>query len=76
MIYAQARQVFARRGFSWRIYDDEVADDMTKVKIKGRYRVEARDANGNPNSADLDVKFERLQLRPPTGKQKQYLPWS
>jgi hypothetical protein len=51
-----------------------VTDDMAKAKIKGRYRVEVRDANGNPDSADLDIKFERLHLLPPIGKQKQYPP--
>lgn len=47
---------------------------MTQAKIKGRYRVEVRDPNGNPGSADLDIKFERLRLLPPIGKQKQYPP--
>jgi hypothetical protein len=51
-----------------------VAADMAKAEIKGRYRVEVRDANGNPDIADLDIKFERLHLLPPIGKQKQYPP--
>ena len=51
-----------------------VADDMAKAPIKGRYRVEVRDANGNPDLAELDIKFERLHLLPPIGKQKQYPP--
>ena len=45
-----------------------VADEMAKAKIKGRHRVEVRDGNGNPNSADLEIKFERIQLLPPIGK--------
>src|SRR4029077_334493 len=49
-----------------------VAADMAKAEIKGRYRVEVRDAHGNPNIAELDIKFERLHLLPPIGKQKQY----
>jgi Transposase DNA-binding/Transposase Tn5 dimerisation domain len=49
-----------------------VAADMAKAEIRGRYRVEVRDANGNPDIADLDIKFERLHLLPPIGKQKQY----
>ena len=51
-----------------------VATDMAKAEIKGRYRIEVRDANGNPDIADLDIKFERLHLLPPIGKQKQYPP--
>jgi len=51
-----------------------VADDMAKAKIKGQYRVEVRDANCNPDNADLEIKYERLHLLPPIGKQKQYPP--
>ena len=51
-----------------------VAADMAKAEVKGRYRVEVRDTNGNPEIADLDIKFERLHLLPPIGKQKQYPP--
>jgi hypothetical protein len=51
-----------------------VAADMAKAEIKGRYGVEVRDANGNPDIADLDIKFERLHLLPPIGRQKQYPP--
>jgi len=51
-----------------------VADDMAKAKIRGRHRIEVRDTNGNPTIADLEIKFEKLQLLPPIGKQKQYPP--
>jgi Transposase DNA-binding len=51
-----------------------VADDMAKAAIRGRHRVEVRDANGNPSVAVLEIKFEKLQLLPPIGKQKQYPP--
>lgn len=51
-----------------------VAADLAKARIKGRHRVEVRDGNGNPDSADLEIKFERLHLLPPIGKQKQYPP--
>jgi hypothetical protein len=51
-----------------------VAADMAKAEIKGRYRVEVRDAHGDPDNADLDIKFERLHVLPPIGKQKQYPP--
>jgi hypothetical protein len=51
-----------------------VADDMAKAKIKGRHRIKVRDANGNPDVADLVIKYETLHLLPPVGKQKQYPP--
>ncbi len=51
-----------------------VSDDMAMAKIKGRCRVAVRDAKCNPDIAELDIKFERLHLLPPIGKQKQYPP--
>jgi Transposase DNA-binding len=54
--------------------DHTVSTDMAKAKIKGRHRIEVRGAHGDPELAELEVKYERLQLRPPIGKQKQYPP--
>jgi hypothetical protein len=51
-----------------------VADDMAESKIRGQHRIELRDANGNPSMAVLEIKFEKLRLLPPIGKQKQYPP--
>jgi hypothetical protein len=49
-----------------------VVDDMAKAKVRGRHRFEIQDANGNLNTAVLEIKFEELQLLPPIGKQKKY----
>jgi hypothetical protein len=54
--------------------DHTVSTDMAKAKIKGRHRIEVRGAYGDPELAELEIKYERLQLRPPIGKQKQYPP--
>lgn len=54
--------------------DHTVSADMAKAKIRGRHRIEVRDAHGNPEMVELEIKYERLQLRPPIGKQKQYPP--
>jgi hypothetical protein len=54
--------------------DHTVSADMAKAKIRGRHRIEVRDAHGNPDMVELEIKYERLQLRPPIGKQKQYRP--
>ena len=51
-----------------------VADEMCKARIRGRHRIEVRDANGNPELAVLEIKYENLQLLPPIGKQKRYPP--
>ncbi len=52
--------------------DHTVAADMAKAKIRGRHRIEVRDANGNPGIAVLEIQFEKLHLLPPIGKQKHY----
>jgi hypothetical protein len=49
-----------------------VADEMKKAKIRGRHRIEVRDAEANPDIAVLDIKYERIWLLPPIGKQKRY----
>ena len=54
--------------------DHTVSADMAKAKIRGRHRIEVRDAHGNSEMVELEIKYERLQLRPPIGKQKQYPP--
>jgi hypothetical protein len=54
--------------------DHTVSVDMARAQIRGRYRIEVRDAHGNPEMVELEIKYERLQLQPPIGKQKQYPP--
>jgi Transposase DNA-binding/Transposase Tn5 dimerisation domain len=49
-----------------------VADEMKKAKIKGQHRLEVRDVDANPDVAVLEIKYERIRLLPPIGKQKQY----
>jgi hypothetical protein len=49
-----------------------VAADMANAKVRGRHRFEIQDANGVPNTAVLEIKFEKIQLLPPIGKQKKY----
>jgi Transposase DNA-binding/Transposase Tn5 dimerisation domain len=51
-----------------------VSVEMEEVKVRGRYRVEARDAKGNIELVDLDVKYARVHVLPPIGKQKEYPP--
>ena len=49
-----------------------VADQMKKARIRGRHRIEVRDAEANQDIAVLDIKYERIRLLPPIGKQKRY----
>lgn len=54
--------------------DHTVSTDMAKAAIRGRHRIEVRDVNGNTQNAEVEIKYERLQLLPPIGKQKHYPP--
>ena len=54
--------------------DHTVADEMKRVKISGPHRVEVRDADGKPDVAILEIKYKRIRLLPPIGKQKHYPP--
>jgi len=49
-----------------------VADEMKRAKVRGQHRLEVRDAAANPDVAVLEIKYERIRLLPPIGKQKQY----
>jgi hypothetical protein len=40
--------------------------------VKALHRVEVRDAKGTVSLATVEVKYRRLQVHPPIGKQKQY----
>ena len=54
--------------------DHTVADEMKRVKISGPHRLELRDADGKPDVAILEIKYKRIRLLPPIGKQKHYPP--
>lgn len=54
--------------------DHTVADEMKRVKISGPHRLELRDADAKPDVAILEIKYKRIRLLPPIGKQKHYPP--
>jgi Transposase DNA-binding len=49
-----------------------IADEMNEVEIKGLHRIEVRDNNGEPTDAVLEIKYRRIRVLPPIGKQKRY----
>jgi hypothetical protein len=51
-----------------------VADEMDEVRVKGLHRVEVRDRNGNVDEAVLEIRYRRIKVLPPMGKQKRYPP--
>ena len=52
--------------------DHTIAEEMDEVAVKGLHRVEVRDANGDPGEAVLEIRYRKIRVLPPIGKQKRY----
>ncbi|MFY9839524.1 MAG: IS4 family transposase [Xanthobacteraceae bacterium] len=52
--------------------DHTIADDMDEVAVKGLHRIEVRDNKGDPDEAVLEIRYRKLRVLPPIGKQKRY----
>jgi len=52
--------------------DHTIADEMEEVRVKGKHRVEVRDRRGNVSTAVVELRFKRVHVLPPIGKQAQY----
>ena len=52
--------------------DRTIAGQMKKSAVKGRHRIQARNKLGESYEAELDIKYEQLQVLPPIGKRKDY----
>jgi hypothetical protein len=51
-----------------------IAGLMRRIKVKTTHQVEVRDAKGTVSQAAVKVKYQRLRVYPPIGKQKDYPP--
>lgn len=49
-----------------------IAAEMAEVDCKGLHRIEVRDRHGEISQAVLELKFRRIQVLPPIGKQSRY----
>jgi hypothetical protein len=49
-----------------------VSQGMKEVEVKGLHRVDVVDKNGNPSQALLELRYRRIHILPPIGKQKRY----
>jgi Transposase DNA-binding/Transposase DDE domain len=49
-----------------------IADEINEVKIKRLHRLEVRDKKGNISEALLEIRYKRIKVLPPIGKQKKY----
>lgn len=52
----------------------KVSSLMKRAKVKAIHYVEVRDAKGVVSQARVEVKYQRLRVYPPVGKQKRYPP--
>ena len=52
--------------------DHTIADELDEVAVKGRHRVNVRDNNGDPDEAVLEIRYRKIRVLPPIGKQKRY----
>jgi Transposase DNA-binding len=52
--------------------DHTIADEMDEVTVKGRHRIDVRDNNGDPDEAVLEIRYRKIRVLPPIGKQKRY----
>jgi hypothetical protein len=49
-----------------------IADEMDVVAVKGLHRIETRDEHGDVCRATLELKYRRVRVLPPIGKQSHY----
>ena len=49
-----------------------VAHAMKEVSLKGIHRIEVRDDKGELDVAELEIRYARIRVLPPIGKQKRY----
>ncbi len=49
-----------------------IATEMAEVSCKGLHRVEVLDRRGNASEAILELKYRRIRVLPPIGKQSRY----
>ncbi len=52
--------------------DHTIGDEMDEVAVKGLHRIEVRDSNGDPDEAILEIRYRKIRVLPPMGKQKRY----
>ena len=49
-----------------------IADEMKEVRVQGLHRIQVRNKKGEISEAILEIRYRRIQVLPPIGKQKQY----
>ncbi len=52
--------------------DHTIADEMGEVAVKGLHRIQVRDNDGDPDEAIIEIRYRKIRVLPPIGKQKRY----
>src|ERR1044071_1457202 len=52
--------------------DHTIATEMEATNVKSLHHIEVRDDNGDTIKAALEIKFKRITVLPPIGKQERY----
>jgi hypothetical protein len=52
--------------------DHTIGDEMKEVMVRGLHRVEVRNKKGEISEAVLELRYRRIRVLPPIGKQRQY----
>lgn len=52
--------------------DHTVADEMREVEVGGLHLVEVRNSKGDLGTAAVEIRYRRIHILPPIGKQKRY----
>jgi hypothetical protein len=52
--------------------DHTIGEEMDEAAVKGLHRIEVRDSHGDPDEAALEIRYRRIRVLPPIGKQKRY----
>ena len=49
-----------------------IADEMREARVNGLHRIEVRDKRGHSSEAVLELKYRKIRVLPPIGKQRRY----
>jgi hypothetical protein len=71
----EAKTHFLVRTCTDRLVEDgacKISEEMEAVELQGLHRIEVRDKKGKVSEAILEIRYRRIRVLPPIGKQKRY----
>src|SRR6266699_4881995 len=52
--------------------DHTIGEEMDEAAVKGLHRIAVRDSHGDPDEAILEIRYRKIRVLPPIGKQRRY----